>query len=94
MLVCSVLPKSLALTDLSWRRVPDVRLKIALAPLPIPFPRSADWRRQRQSERALQSRAIVLPSMILSPSRMNGIGRQVLRADVMVLPINHPAKAG
>jgi hypothetical protein len=49
--------------------------------------------RQREIERAIRQSAVVQPPVIFHPSGVARVGVQVLRADVMVLPVHHAAQA-
>lgn len=50
--------------------------------------------RQREAERAVAELAVVVAAMIFKPSRVRCVGVQVLRADVVVLAVDHAAKPG
>lgn len=49
--------------------------------------------RQRKAKRLMTELSVVVAAMILHPSRMVGVLVEVLRADVVVLAIDHSAKA-
>lgn len=49
---------------------------------------------ERQTKRAMAELTVVLAAVILHPSGMAGVLIEVPRADMMMLAIHHPTKAG
>ena len=62
-------------------------------PLPIPLPRPADRRIHACLHQPESQSAVVLAAVVLKPCGLIGILVQVVRADMVVLPDNHPAQA-
>src|SRR3954469_19975850 len=63
------------------------------APLPVAFPGPTDSRRQREGERLGERRAVGETAMILLPRRFVRVLEQVAGRHMMVLALDHPAKA-
>ena len=58
---------------------------LSMGSLPISLPLPRHWMRQRRRRRGLVQRPVRHPAAILPPRHLDGVGREVLAADVVVL---------
>src|SRR4051794_34990226 len=65
-----------------------------LTSLPVTAPIFALGVRKRETKRAACHRAIVEATMIFKPCSMRSVLMKILRADVMMLPVNHAPQPG